>query len=465
MKIYSIILITLFSLKSLAQSNSAIIKGHFDFANDHDTVMLTIYSRPSLGIKSTTVKTINNGKYAFKIHIDKSPSYVTITFPNRSQNADASKDIRGFLIERRDSINYSIIGNKQIFWGRGSKKWIIQNDLAKITRSPKSKYEHNESISNVIEGFRFYDSLYVLKSRIISRNRKALGSFKSKLLMVDNIGSTRFYKCQTVKYSKANLKDLISYVSNYKEKLTTEYFTKKDSSAIFSASISYCASVIELYRRDSCFLLNERFSISKCYQYINKSYSGFLRDNLLALLLYSNRKSFEDFSYYLNDAITTVKDTSLLKYFKIIKQNRFEGSKAHDFELNDTANNHISLSKLKGKKILLDFWFTGCTPCKYMAIALKKLDSTLSADGVVIVSINIDKSRKTWIASVKSGLYTAPNAVNLNTGISGMDHLLIKNYSITGFPTLLIIDQYGNLKRSPRNPTTDNGEDLISLFK
>jgi peroxiredoxin len=68
-----------------------------------------------------------------------------------------------------------------------------------------------------------------------------------------------------------------------------------------------------------------------------------------------------------------------------------KGQRAPDFTLPSLKGTRVSLSSLKGKVVLLDFWAHWCEPCKKELPELEKLAKQYG--NVAVVTINIDKQR------------------------------------------------------------------------
>jgi cytochrome oxidase Cu insertion factor (SCO1/SenC/PrrC family) len=129
-------------------------------------------------------------------------------------------------------------------------------------------------------------------------------------------------------------------------------------------------------------------------------------------------------------------------------------SEAYNFSLPDVNGNYISLKDLKGKAVLIDFWFTGCTACISFHKVLEKNIVPFYKDAdVVFVTIGLDTEKEKWLKSVKTGFYTNDYSINLFTEGLGFAHPLATYYNIQGCPTLLLIDPKGNI--SSANPAWD----------
>lgn len=59
-----------------------------------------------------------------------------------------------------------------------------------------------------------------------------------------------------------------------------------------------------------------------------------------------------------------------------------------------TKSGNVTLDSLRGKVILVDFWASWCAPCRQSFPWMSKLYERYSADGLVIVAINLDKKRE-----------------------------------------------------------------------
>ncbi len=110
------------------------------------------------------------------------------------------------------------------------------------------------------------------------------------------------------------------------------------------------------------------------------------------------------------------------------------GVAAPDINLTDIDGNVITLSKLKGKRVILDFWATWCGPCKMEIPHFIKLADEVKTDNLVIIGISSeDKSvLKNFIK--KTGInYSVASARNLPSPFSG----------ISSIPTTFFIDRNG----------------------
>src|SRR6202007_1273589 len=66
------------------------------------------------------------------------------------------------------------------------------------------------------------------------------------------------------------------------------------------------------------------------------------------------------------------------------------GTAFPDFTENDVNGNPLSISKYKGKVVLVDFWATWCPPCIAELPEIQKLYTTYHSQGLEIVGVNAD---------------------------------------------------------------------------
>ena len=69
---------------------------------------------------------------------------------------------------------------------------------------------------------------------------------------------------------------------------------------------------------------------------------------------------------------------------------RYVGKKAPDFTLTDLKGQDHHLAALKGKVVLLNFWYSSCVPCRRETPDLSAIYRVHAKDGLEILGINLD---------------------------------------------------------------------------
>jgi len=71
-------------------------------------------------------------------------------------------------------------------------------------------------------------------------------------------------------------------------------------------------------------------------------------------------------------------------------RNRYVGKPAPSFVLKDLKGRPARLSDYRGKIVLLNFWFSGCGPCRMETPDLMQLHGLYKEKGLAVLGINLD---------------------------------------------------------------------------
>ena len=116
------------------------------------------------------------------------------------------------------------------------------------------------------------------------------------------------------------------------------------------------------------------------------------------------------------------------------------GMPAPAFSLPDSSGNIIKLESFKGKFVLLDFWFTGCTYCDKLVPHLKNIYADLNDEGLEIIDISIDQKSSIWLETVRKK--NSPW-----THLQDAEKIVTSSFGMAGFPTLILIDREGKVAK------------------
>jgi cytochrome c biogenesis protein CcmG/thiol:disulfide interchange protein DsbE len=112
---------------------------------------------------------------------------------------------------------------------------------------------------------------------------------------------------------------------------------------------------------------------------------------------------------------------------------------ASDFTLKTLGGQEITLSRLKGKVVLLDFWATWCGPCRESIPHLIQLYKTYRENGLELIGMSVDKGdvkvvdRFARSMDIPYPIVIAPEEV-------------VRNYRVSGIPTTFLIDKQGRIR-------------------
>jgi peroxiredoxin len=77
-------------------------------------------------------------------------------------------------------------------------------------------------------------------------------------------------------------------------------------------------------------------------------------------------------------------------YFNLPPAPAVAGDMAPDFTLEDTKGNKVTLSSLRGKVVMVNFWATWCPPCKEEMPSMERLNKIMAGEDFVMLAVNAD---------------------------------------------------------------------------
>lgn len=111
---------------------------------------------------------------------------------------------------------------------------------------------------------------------------------------------------------------------------------------------------------------------------------------------------------------------------------------APNWELLSLTDQKISLNNLKGKLILIDFFYKSCYPCMQALPALQSLNEKFKDKGLKVIGIDPYDKKEDNIAE-----FLSKRGVTYTVFLNGKD--TAKDYHVSGYPTIYLIDKNGKI--------------------
>ena len=117
------------------------------------------------------------------------------------------------------------------------------------------------------------------------------------------------------------------------------------------------------------------------------------------------------------------------------------GEPAPGFSLPGNNAQTVSLAALRGKVVYLDFWASWCQPCRQSFPWMNSMLKRHADKGLVIVAVNVDKSRELSDRFLKD----MPAQFTIAYDPEGK---VASAYKVKGMPSSYLIDRQGRLHSS-----------------
>ncbi len=119
------------------------------------------------------------------------------------------------------------------------------------------------------------------------------------------------------------------------------------------------------------------------------------------------------------------------------------GGTAPDFSAKDIAGLDVTLSGLKGKVVLLDFWATWCPPCRVEVPHLIDIQRKFAGKNFVLLSVSLDRDLQAARQFVADKEMDWVHIIDLEAG-----RAIAEKYQVSYIPSTFVINRQGKIAAS-----------------
>lgn len=243
------------------------------------------------------------------------------------------------------------------------------------------------------------------------------------------------------------------------ERLLPDYYStaaaiheKLDGFSIALAEIKAAQNLSKEENRPDLFM--REASIWRSLGYFNKAEKSLLEarrrgakkaDGELKEIYRQRRRTDEGFDAWLAEATDKKSSTA-------------PGDKksAPGFEVKALDAETLHLDDLKGKVVVLNFWYIACAPCQVEIPGLNKLVEEFKSEGVVFIGFALDDE-----SHLREFLQKTPFKYKIVSGSSSIS----KQYGVSAYPTHVIINKQGLVEFTITGGSPDIQENLRPLIR
>lgn len=423
-----------------------------------------------------------HGRFKFRLQTENSPFHISLILSSlRSLNNDQLKgksDIDDYLISAGDSIDIKFERGMTSFAGKGALLFKAQQNIAQSDQDNELLTYDVEDLfrKNTSRWLAQKDSLLSIQLGLLSFYKNKLSPLCYQIVRGDIISNNRSWLYRRISFEGPFFVKGIELRPNFIALCDTlkdrpDLIALNTSIALSPKYSFYLYNKLKSEIRFQRILNNQdALGYTDFFDLINLRYQGVLKDKLLTYWL-NDVTGYDDKEAYFTSALQVMRTPF---YIDIVKTMQFHHEKSQpikDFNFPDKNGKNVKLSDFKGKVVLVDLWFTGCTGCIAVAKGMPDIEHAFKGQDVAFISLSVDGNKDTWLKSIDKNHrgrsythYTTEDAIYLYTGGTAGRNEFVKTYVPSlSFPSLMIIDREGRLV-SATPPTPVNPKEKAELI-
>lgn len=117
------------------------------------------------------------------------------------------------------------------------------------------------------------------------------------------------------------------------------------------------------------------------------------------------------------------------------------GGEAPNFTMKQVDGTDLTLSDLRGKVVLIDFWASWCGPCRKANPEVVRIYNQYKDKGFDVLGVSLDRKQTSWEKAIEVDKLTWHHVSDLK----GWKNAAAQLYSVRSIPQTILIDAEGNI--------------------